>query len=77
MMAPKRYDIVTLPDFLKVPEDRMSSCLADFKIYLEYCRELQGVDGIEPIKFVWVDDGFCGISELTLTFGSGAEREDS
>lgn len=74
---PKRYEIVTLPDFLQVPEDRLADCLAAFRHYVELCRELQSVDGVEPIKFTWIDDEISGLSALILMFESGAEREDT
>jgi len=76
-MTPERYEIVTLADFLKVPQDLIPACLADFDDYVSMCRELADIKGVEPIKFTWINDGISGISAVNLIIGSGSEREDS
>ena len=35
-----RYEIEKVQDFLKVPEDRLDACLAEFRDYLEIVRSL-------------------------------------
>jgi hypothetical protein len=62
------YQIETVADFLRVPEDRIADCLAEFADYLTMARgiieqaeiagEVVGVPvtaQIDPFK--WVDDG--------------------
>lgn len=61
-MSLKEYDIKTVQDFLKVPEDRIADCLAEFKEGLDIARpfieisEMLGTDNIFP-QFTWIDDG--------------------
>ena len=68
-----RYPVNTLQDFLKIPPDRLDTCLDDFKRYLEMLRPLDALtdfakfiseDEGEPIDeeviygpFIWIDDG--------------------
>lgn len=37
-MSPPTYDIRTVADFLKVPEDRIGECLREFRIMLDMAR---------------------------------------
>jgi len=60
----KEYDIKTVQDFLKVPEDRIVDCLAEFKEGLDIARpfiemsEILGQKGVDIFpQFTWIDDG--------------------
>ena len=35
----KEYEIKTLSDFLKIPNDRIDDCLAEFKVMIETAKE--------------------------------------
>lgn len=63
-----RYEIERVSDFLKVPQDRIADCLAEFKEFLGLAHEMQdvtkavgevvGADGSCEIgPFTWIDDG--------------------
>ena len=69
---PKRYEIWTIADFLKVPPDRLDDCLSDFRSYLEVKQPLvdyfeivkavakaegEILDGLSDSPFIWIDDG--------------------
>ena len=70
-MEPTQYEICTLDDFQKVPEDRLDECLYEFKTAINMQRAMsvlvnalgEGL-GLTPElinssmpRFVWVDDG--------------------
>lgn len=64
----KEYEITTAVDFLTVPAEKLDECLADFKIWIESCRAIGDVIGVEFIvnRFVWIDDGVLGISSVEI-----------
>jgi hypothetical protein len=82
--APK-YEIKTVQDFLKVPEDRLEECLKEFRDYLDIARsvsklvkatgELLGAKGTEAEVgcFNWCDDG---IRKGTLRLETKVEQND-
>ena len=74
-----RYEIRTIADFLKVPEDRLDACLDDFRASAHLMRPMADLveaitedygEGekpigvtVEPQSFVWIDDG---VKHITL-----------
>lgn len=70
-MEPTQYEICTLDDFQKVPEDRLDDCLFEFKTAVNMQRSMSEIfkavgeglglpseliNGSMP-RFVWIDDG--------------------
>lgn len=61
-MSEDKYEIATVEDFLKVPEDKLSECLKDFASWVGMVRLVRDL-GPEIVKlrehgnFVWTDDG--------------------
>ena len=63
----KKYQIETVNDFLKIPEDKIDKCLDELKDVLKTTNNLYKLGKIisdykekEPIslnKFIWKDDG--------------------
>jgi hypothetical protein len=58
----KQYTIERVGDFLAVPEDRLTECLAEFSDCLGKMHEVRrkaGPDGasVTLTGFVWTDDG--------------------
>lgn len=68
---PPTYEILTVGDFLKVPEDRIGACLKEFAVAIELWRNGLGLLGAiaddvvpsdqekprwEPGAFTWIDD---------------------
>jgi len=46
---PKAYEIRTVADFLKVPPERITACLAEFAVCVEMMRGLAALNGkVEP-----------------------------
>lgn len=80
---PKRYEISSVLDFLKVPPERLEDCLEEFKTYLGLKRLLVAYFGIfevnakvegEPLDegvewgpFIWIDDGVA-TTNVTVDF---------
>jgi hypothetical protein len=72
-LDPKRYEISTVDDFLKIPPDRLDDFFADLKAFLEVKRELAGYfefvfslaeaegesfdEEVNHGPFIWIDDG--------------------
>lgn len=55
----RRYSIRTVHDFLKVPADRLGTCLLEFNSWLALIaatKDLPGVRSI-PQSYEWIDDG--------------------
>jgi hypothetical protein len=53
------YLIEKLNDFLKVPENRLDDCLAEFKVCLGLIHAVNkktGVTATDLTKFQWIDD---------------------
>lgn len=76
MTGPARYEIHTVLDFLKVPRKRRAACLRDFKKYLSMADDLRshvaaalGVAVEHGNRFVWVDDGVVGLSQVNIVSG--------
>ncbi|SAL01567.1 hypothetical protein AWB80_08155 [Caballeronia pedi] len=74
------YPIAALNDFLKVPEEKIDACLADFKQWLGLARQsavitsmlesFSGVPGGTALfrnSFIWIDDGTPGIRAIQIT----------
>lgn len=81
------YPIASLEDFLKVPEDKIDECLADFKIWLSLARQsnvvtsvfdaLSGMPGWTTKflhSFTWIDDGTPGIRAVQITDANDQTR---
>jgi hypothetical protein len=53
------YDIESLDDFMKVPDDRLSVCLSEFAVAVRAQKELSKLTKFpaHARKFRWVDDG--------------------
>ena len=62
------YRIEKVADFLKVPEDRLASCLEEFADFLQMSRDMLGITksladiiGVEDASkigaYTWIDDG--------------------
>jgi len=70
---PKRYEISTVDDFLKIPPDRLDDFFAEFRAFLEVKRELAAYfefvftlaeaegesfgNEVNHGPFIWIDDG--------------------
>lgn len=79
--APATYEIVTVRDFLNVPEDRIGACLEDFGKFLRVAPHwaallkhasdaINGpgvVDFVVGERFTWVDDDDHNMSLGVLT----------
>lgn len=54
-----RYEIATVDDFCKVPEDRINTCLSEFALFLRMMRPMTDMIGTEMkcVTFTWIDDG--------------------
>ncbi len=73
----QEYKITKVEDFLKVPEDRLEACLAEFPTFLaaakpavELAEAMNVRDSLEA-AYVWIDDGK---TDVTISVGS---RDDS
>ena len=51
------YQINTIADFAKVPDDRLSDCIQEFVLCLFQFRAVQHKTGYALEAFTWVDDG--------------------
>lgn len=64
----KQYEITTIADLLKVPDDKLDECLADLKLWLDIRRTHEKLPEVfrEMLSMsntmVWNDDGVRGIS---------------
>jgi hypothetical protein len=73
------YEINSLFDFLKVPENKQAECLEDFGTWLTLCRnagsikadlaeEFPGISAsLSTEGFVWIDDGAQGVSDVSFS----------
>lgn len=64
-----KYEIKSVADFIKVPDEKLSECLRDFASWCDFHREMRDLlDGIEMHEetFIWVDDGKPGISSIKI-----------
>ena len=73
---PPRYEIATLADFVKVPQDRLCDCLAEFAAFVELIGDIEAMlqdaskatrinIALKPSVFTWIDDGRY---DSTITF---------
>ena len=71
------YEIRTVADFSKVPEDRLSQCLMEFSGWLRLVREAKEVEGLLGTmcgveaklgtdKFIWRDDRKAGLGAVNV-----------
>jgi hypothetical protein len=60
-----QYEIKSLVDFNKIPQDRLDACLAEFKVWLGIAN-LATIAGAIASGFTWIDDGETNIS-INLT----------
>lgn len=58
-----KYKLVTLEDFLNIPEDKIENCLKEFKQYLDFMRPLKGLAELK--SYTWLDDNK---DSLTIKF---------
>jgi len=73
------YEINSLNDFLKVPENKQAECIEDFGTWLTLCRnvgsiksdlaeEFPGISAsLSTEGFVWIDDSVRGISDVSFS----------
>jgi hypothetical protein len=58
---PPRYEIRSVHDFARIPEDRRAVCLKEFEIWIGMVEATQKVMHDIPVRipeaFVWIDDG--------------------
>ena len=74
----KTYEIRTLSDFLKVPNDRIEDCLKEFAVSLEFLKanhELMGLENGQMEFFNWTDDGKKNIT-ADFKFGKDVIRSE-
>ena len=75
---PKTYEIRTLSDFFKVPNDRIEDCLKEFAVGLEFLKanhELMGLKDGQMEFFNWTDDGKKNIT-ADFKFGKDVIRSE-
>ena len=64
------YEIITVADFAKVPDDRLKDCLQEFAACVLETRRLNrfalGLD-----SFTWIDDGIPMIREASIEWPDG------
>ena len=67
-MKPNRYTIRTVEDFFTVPLDRIEPFMLDFVQFLAFGHELpkNNVLELKCDRFVWIDDGKTGLSEIIV-----------
>ena len=77
------YEISTIADFLKVPEEKQAACIADFITWLGLARHNaeaiaslnailgEGAVSFDCGRFTWVDDGTQGVSAIGFTTPDG------
>lgn len=68
----KTYCITSLDDFLKVPDDRLPRCLAEFSVMLLMAGKEKSIlapkgQAVLLNKFEWKDDGLDTRAEMTYT----------
>ena len=59
MSEHKQYEIKTVQDFLKVPEEKLGHCLQEFTLFIASIypyKPLFDTGAVIP-AFVWIDDG--------------------
>ena len=64
---PKAYEIRTVADFLKVPPERITDCLAEFALCLSIARENKGVVAFGGFR--WIDDGKRNVAVDVVSAG--------
>lgn len=75
MTNENEYEIKTIADFEKVPDDRLCDCLKEFASCLIGFRASRNEDirlGLD--SFVWIDDGIEMIKSINLTIGDTTEN---
>ena len=63
----KQYEIKTIEDFFKIPDNRIDDCLDEFKEFISIVKPVVSLANTisdatktqraEIIKFTWIDDG--------------------
>jgi len=56
-LGPAEYFIVSIADFAKVPDERLSACVQEFVTCLFEFRSVQRETGYALESFTWIDDG--------------------
>lgn len=66
----KEYEIRTLADFQKVPNDNLAECLVDFLTLLQMWHEADKAPHPEvkvlKDRFIWFDDGSREITQIRI-----------
>jgi hypothetical protein len=62
MDEPKKYEIRSLEDFWKVPENRVRTCLAEVFAHVADAHS----QGFAVESAIWVDDGVPWVQEVTV-----------
>lgn len=70
--GPIEYEINTIADFQKVPDDRLGDCLLEFAGSMLELRKLTK-HGIVTNGWTWVDDGIHLFRGATLQIGEESE----
>ena len=72
MLEINKYEIATIGDLLKVPDEKIDECLADLKMWIgvrkaydELPEELRNFVKLQD-TMIWKDDGVRGVSELQI-----------
>lgn len=69
------YQIDTVADFEKVPDDRICDCLQEFVICLLKAREIRKQKPrLSFHGMAWIDDGIPGFRSVNLTIGDTTEN---
>ena len=56
-VKPKEYEIKTLLDFAKIPDDKVKDCLKDFEQWIYLCKLANETTIFLPVEeFIWIDD---------------------
>ena len=56
-VKPKEYEIKTLLDFAKIPDDKVKDCLKDFEQWIYLCKLAKETTIFLPVEeFIWIDD---------------------
>lgn len=74
MTAPE-YEINTIADFARVPDDRLAQCLREFCTFALRARRNIKLKDIEARleSFTWIDDGIPMVREAHITIGDQIE----
>lgn len=70
------YEIGSLADFAKVPQNRLAACLVEFAAWVEIDREIQQAFPGTVSDFIWTDDGECRAEQVVEISANALELSD-